>query len=264
MVRPRRNGPAQKIAGSVDPELKRLAAELEKAHRRLARESAERKRLDQQLRSLPHQILLAQDRERRRIAAELHDGVNQLLGSIKFRLMHAEGKLDGDPNAAFVKQARELIERAVTEVRRISHNLRPGELDDFGLIPAIEGFLNEFETRTKIQVEFKRGALPKRLPERVELAVYRILQEALTNVEQHARAKHVTISLWLDGNFAMLNVRDDGRGFTPAKGHGPDVRGHGLGVISMRERAQANGGVFVLKSEPGTGVEITVHVKLQD
>ncbi len=250
--------------GSEETNPQALAEELEKAKGRLRRAAAERKRLDEQLRSLPHQILLAQDNERRRIAAELHDGVNQILGSIKFRLMHVEGKLAGDPNGELVRQARELIERAVSEVRRISHNLRPGELDDFGMIAAIEGLIHEFEARTKIDVEFKRGALPKRLPEVAELAIYRILQEALANVEKHSGARGVQISLWRDGKYAMLNVRDDGRGFVPAKNPMPDTRGRGLGLIHMRERANANGGNFILKSEPGNGVEITVHVKLED
>lgn len=243
--------------------MKRLTAELAKSSGRLRRASEELKRLDTLLASLPHQILLAQEQERRRIAAELHDGVNQLLGSIKFRLMHAEAKLAADPNLDLVRQAREIVERAVGEVRRISHNLRPGELDDFGLIPAVETFLSEFEKRTGIHIDFKRGPFPKRLPAPAELALYRILQEALTNVEQHASAREVRISLQCDGNFATLNLQDDGKGFAPNKISGPDQRGRGLGLIHMRERAKATGGIFVLKSQPGNGVEITVHVKIQ-
>ena len=235
--------------------------ELQKLTRRLAAESAERRRLEEILRSLPHQILLAQDTERRRIAAELHDGVNQILGSIKFRLMHVEGKLGAEPLGQSVTQARELIERAVTEVRRISHNLRPSELDDFGLIAAIEALVRDFQARSKIKVNFKRGPLPKRFPSQVELAIYRILQEALANIEQHSGARTVAISLLADNTFMTLNIRDDGRGFDPDKAK-PDARGRGLGIINMRERAHAHGGVFSIKSKVGAGSEITVHVKL--
>lgn len=227
---------------------------------RLAAETAERRRLEEILRSLPHQILLAQDTERRRIAAELHDGVNQILGSIKFRLMHLESKLAGD-NLAAVAEARNLLAKAVMEVRRISHNLRPTELDDFGLIAAVEGLLQEFRDRTNLAVSFNRGPLPKRFSCDVELALYRILQEALANVEQHAEAREVSISLTADGAFATLNIRDDGRGFENPDKTAPDKRGRGLGIINMRERTQAHGGVFSIKSRRGKGVEITVHLK---
>lgn len=228
--------------------------------RRLAAETAERRRLEELLRSLPHQILLAQDTERRRIAAELHDGVNQILGSIKFRLLHLESKMEGDSLAA-VAEARGLLAKAVMEVRRISHNLRPTELDDFGLISAVEGLLQDFRDRTSLAVTFNRGQLPRRFSSDVELALYRILQEALANVEQHAEAREVFISLSADGNFAMLNVRDDGKGFENPEKTAPDKRGRGLGIINMRERTQAHGGVFSIKSRHGQGTEITVHLK---
>jgi len=236
--------------------------ELEKLSRRLAAETAERRRLEEALRSLPHQILTAQDVERRRIAAELHDGVNQILASIKFRLMHAEAKLGDQPIADNVTEARKLVERAVAEVRRISHHLRPSELDDFGLIAAVEALVQEFEKRTKIKVEFKRGPLPKRFLNEVELAIYRILQEALANVEQHSSARNVAISLGADVGYVTLNIRDDGRGFDPEKAR-PTARGRGLGIINMRERTQAHGGVFSVNSRAGRGAEISVHVKIQ-
>lgn len=237
-------------------------SDVQKLTRRLAAETVERRRLEEILRSLPHQILLAQDTERRRIAAELHDGVNQILGSIKFRLMHLESKMEGAPLDSVV-EARGLLEKAVMEVRRISHNLRPTELDDFGLIAAVEGLLHDFRERTKIVLEFKRSPLIKRFSTGVELALYRILQEALTNVEQHSGAKRVWISLQADGQFATLNVRDNGRGFENPDKTGPDKRGRGLGVINMRERAQAHGGVFAIKSAPGRGTEVSVHLKLK-
>src|SRR5690349_15661173 len=111
--------------------------------RRLTAETAERRRLEKELRSIPNQMLVAQETERRRIAAELHDGVNQLLASIKFRLAHLDGKVDGEA-AELVTQGAQILERAVNEVRRISKNLRPSELDDFGLIAAVEELIQEF------------------------------------------------------------------------------------------------------------------------
>lgn len=242
---------------------KRSDEDWERLSRRLAAETAERRRLEKELRSIPNQILVAQETERRRIAAELHDGVNQLLASIKFRLAHLDGKVEGEA-AELVRQGTDLLNRAVTEVRRISKNLRPGELDDFGLLPAMEELVHEFRKRTGMDVKFKRRALPARLSPQVELAIYRILQEALTNIERHAKASRATISLSLDAKFATLTVIDDGIGFSPAQNREPNPREHGLGIINMRERAEALGGVFAVKSAPGKGSEIVVHVNLNN
>lgn len=228
--------------------------DLEKALARLHAETAERRRLEEQLHSVPNQILQAEDAERRRIARELHDGVNQILASVKFRLLHLESTMP-EQAATFAELAK-LLERALNEVRRISQNLRPSELDDFGLLPAAAGLISDFEERTKVRVEFQRGTIAKRLPSDVELALYRVLQEALVNVEKHAAASVVTVALFADANFATLNVRDDGRGFSER------AKQEGVGLINMRERAHALGGVFAIKSRPGKGAEISVHLKL--
>ena len=226
---------------------------MDKTLARLHAETAERRRLEEQLRLVPNQILQAEDSERRRIARELHDGVTQLLGSVKFRLLHLETLVP--EHTATVGEVAKLLERAVNEVRRITQNLRPSELDDFGLIPAVEGLIADFQTRTKVRVDFQR-TIARRLPADVELALYRVLQEALVNVEKHSGASLVAVVLFADANFATLNVRDDGRGIVEGKKH------PGIGLINMRERAHALGGVFSLQSEPGRGTEISVHLKL--
>jgi len=241
---------------------KRSEEDWEKLSRRLTAETAERRRLEKALRELPNQILVAQETERRRIAAELHDGVNQLLASIKFRLAHLDGKVKGEA-AELVLQGAELLDRAVNEVRRISKNLRPSELDDFGLLAAVEELLEEFRKRAGVNVEFKRTALSERLHPRVELAIYRILQEALANIEQHAAARRVIVSLNADARFATLNVIDDGKGFAEIANTRSDQKNRGLGIVHMRERAEALGGVFDIKSAVGKGTEIAVHVKLE-
>jgi two-component system NarL family sensor kinase len=241
---------------------KRSDEEWEKLSRRLTAETSERRRLEKELKSIPTQILAAQETERRRIAADLHDGVNQLLASIKFRLAHLDGKVNGEAQE-LVKQGAALLERAVTEVRRISKNLRPSELDDFGLVPAMEALIQEFRKRTKINVEFKRGPLSRRLPPQLELAVYRIFQEALANIERHAKARRARVSLSVDAKFATLNVIDDGVGFTAGDARA-EKNGGGFGIANMRDRAEASGGVFAIKSAPGKGTEIVVHVKLED
>jgi two-component system NarL family sensor kinase len=239
--------------GNAKKDSSAAKGDLAKALARLHAETAERRRLEERLRLVPNQILQAEDAERRRIARELHDGVNQLLGSIKFRLLHLESLLP--EHAQPVGELAKLLERAVNEVRRISQNLRPTELEDFGLIAAVEGLIRDFQTRTKVRVDFQRPAAP-RLPSDVELTLYRVLQEALVNVEKHARASSVTVLLFTDANFATLNVRDDGNGFV--EGANP----RGIGLINMRERAHALGGLFSIKSELGRGTELSVHLKL--
>lgn len=235
--------------------LQELIRELGKLQARLQAETSERRRLEALLHSVPNQILQAQDAERRRISRELHDGVNQILGSIRFRLLHL---LSLAPDQArTVGDLAKLLENAVIEVKRISNNLRPSELDDFGLLAAVEGLIAEFKTRANIRVDFQSGHIPRRLPPDIELALYRILQEALANVEKHAHAANVVVSLFTDAKFATLNVRDDGRGLPLEKNLA------GIGLINMRERAHALGGVFSIKSQPGHGTEISVHLKLE-
>ena len=263
MVIPEGSGDDQKSVPNLEADLAKTNAELKKLTRRLAGEIAERKRLERALQLLPNQIISAQDTERRRIARELHDGVNQLLGSIIFRLRHVEPEIvKGTPALGEkVTQARELIESAMTEVRRISNNLRPTELDDFGLVAAVQRLAQDFEKRTRIVVELNRKMPAKRFTNGVELAFYRIAQEALANVEEHAKATRVVLTLIGDANFATLNIRDNGRGFADSKTHAKD---RGFGIVSMRERANALGGVFSIESKPGRGTEISVHVKLAD
>lgn len=243
------------------PTPKRSEEEWERLSRRLAAESSERRRLEKELKAIPNRIMAAQETERRRIAAELHDGINQLLASIKFRLAHLDGKVQGEAAEA-VAQSTELLVRAVKEVRRMAKNLRPSALDDFGLVPAMEELVQEFRNHTKAVVEFKRTAMSKRLPAQVEMAIYRIFQQALTNIEQHAKASRVTVSLNVDAKFATLNVIDDGVGFVHEEKEQREVSDRGLGITNMRERTEALGGVFDLRSAPGKGTEIVVHVKL--
>jgi two-component system NarL family sensor kinase len=239
---------------SIEQELWKARVELGKLSARLHAETMERRRLEELLNSLPKEILRAQDAERKRIAAELHDGVNQVIGSIKFRLSHL--KEISPEHAPTLGEAVALLDRALAEIKTISENLRPSELEDFGLIAAAESLLYEFQQRSKIRVEFQRGPIAKRLPREVEFAFYRILQEALSNIEKYSRAAHVTVSVSADAKFGTLNIRDDGRGFLPR-----EVR-RGFGLINMRERANALGGVFDLISQIGTGTEISVHLKI--
>ncbi len=227
------------------------------------REIAERKRAEELLRALPQQILEAQEAERRRVSRDLHDSVNQLLASVRFRVETLE---EVTANARPVvretlDKAKELLETAMQEVRRISRNLRPGELDDLGLVPALRGAIEEFALRTRLRVDFKTDGLPDRLPASLELHLYRIVQEALSNVERHAAATAVSINLAGGRDGVRLDIQDDGRGLPAARAQAAAAgRKPGIGLLNLRERAAACGGGCELTTEPGTGLAIRVRV----
>ena len=147
-------------------------------------------------------------------------------------------------------------------MRLISANLRPSELDDLGLGPAIEHLLDDFVARTDWMVDLVLEPTEWRLDPDVELTLYRITQEALSNIERHANAKEVTIRVTSDVAQVELRIRDDGNGFDPRKGAATE-EARGLGLLDMRERAAFVGGTFRIESLVGRGTEILVSVPLR-
>lgn len=224
----------------------------------MAIEITEQKRAEAALHRLPQSILEAQEKERRRVARELHDGVNQAIASIKFRIQTAEQQIHrGDPKwQDTCSKSKEMLDSVLQQVRRLSRNLRPGELDDFGLVPAARSACQEFEARTGIEVKFNHSGLDDRLPPPLELSLYRIIQEALTNIEKHAGATAVDISLSNDTSTVRLHISDNGHGFDAAE---VQSRRSGLGLLHMRERASLVGGTFLLTSAPGAGVRLVIE-----
>lgn len=223
---------------------------------------SEQKRAEEALHRLPQSIIEAQEAERRRVARELHDGVNQAIASIKFRIQTAEQQiLRADPKwQETCGKTKEMLDSVLQQVRRLSRNLRPGELDDFGLVPAARSACQEFETRTGITVKFSHSEFVKRLPPTLELSLYRIIQESLTNVEKHASASEAVINLETDESYVTLEISDNGCGFEM---HGAPERRAGLGLLHMRERASLIGGVFSMVTSPGEGVHLTIHAPIR-
>jgi PAS domain S-box-containing protein len=219
-----------------------------------ARDLSERFQVEE-IRAFARRIQEAQESERRRIALELHDSVAQLLSTASSA---AKTACESSPDAACLPAAQRAVEaltQALEEVRRIMRNLRPPLLDDLGFAAAIRDLAGEFQARTGIRV---RCRIPRRLedlPAETELALYRIAQEALTNVEKHARASRVSIELSVGRTRVHLRVRDDGRGFSVPQGER-----HGLGLTGIRERAALLGGEARIVSGPREGTEISVRV----
>ena len=196
----------------------------------------------------------AQEAERRRLAMELHDETGQQLTSILLALKSLEAPEAGD-RAEAVREVREMVVDAIHDVRRLAVELRPKALDDFGLVPALERLSETFAEKTGIAVSFAPDSAETRLPSDAETALYRVVQEALTNVLKHSRAEHVVVRITSDDGTVRVTVRDDGQGFVPE-----DVHVDSLGLSGMRERILLVGGRISIDSRPQEGTEVVAEV----
>ena len=213
-------------------------------------------RLESQRREAGRAAIQAQERERRRIAQDLHDEVNQALTAVSLRLQasieHATPELRRE-----LTETKRLASQAMEELLAIARQLRPAVLDDHGLLPALHSQVRGFAEQTGIHANFNaRGPMPTLTPEQ-QLVIYRVTQEGLSNVAQHASARKVDVELSFIGR-TVLRISDDGRGFTQVNGA---TRNGGLGLSGMRERALLIGGQLSMWSGPGQGtrVELTIE-----
>jgi signal transduction histidine kinase len=198
-------------------------------------------------------VVAGQEVERRRLARELHDETGQALTSILLGLRALE-----DANTGIdVDELRELVVATLQDVRRLAVQLRPKALDDFGLVAALERLAQTFSESSGIRVELVARVGDDRLPTEVETTVYRIVQEALTNVVKHAEASAVSILLVRRDGIVTAVVEDDGSGFDPEA-----ARADSLGLEGMRERVALHDGRLTLESAPGAGTTLRVEVPL--
>lgn len=213
----------------------------------------------EQLQSLSMRLVEVQERERRDIASELHDEVGQLLTGLKMnlevaRVMPADG-LQEQLGEALIR-----VNELLNQVRSLSLNLRPPMLDDLGLLPALLWLIQRYEAQTGIQVEFKHSEVEGRYTTEQETALYRIVQEALTNVARHSQVKSVVVRLWATENTLGVQIEDEGRGFDP-----PAVlrAGNSSGLSGMRERMTLLGGSLTIESVIEGGTCITAEFPLE-
>lgn len=218
----------------------------------------ERRLADAKLKQLTQRVIDTQEEERSRVARELHDSISQILVSVRYALELARKRLKlGDTRAEdSLDKGIQSLGGAIQEVRRISRDLRPGVLDDLGLGPAIKALAEDFGTRTGIEMSFETVVFRNRLDQESRIALYRIAQEALTNIERHAEASEVSIKLHGDRKGAHLRISDNGKGLPPS----PDLRhGRGLGLRNMSERMeQLDGTLRFVSSGKGTTIEAQV------
>lgn len=197
-------------------------------------------------------LLEDQESTARRFSHELHDELGQSLTALKANLS-ALGA-DGAPDPSRLADCLRLVDESIGNVRQMSQLLRPTILDDFGLEAGLRWLAEGFTHRTGIQAEFQ-SSISGRLPDETETHLFRLAQEALTNVARHSGARQATVTLDSMGGEVRLTIRDDGRGL-PASGAEP----RGMGMIGMRARARSVGGELAVHSRPGKGVEIQVRV----
>jgi signal transduction histidine kinase len=195
-------------------------------------------------------IVAAQELERQRLARELHDETGQALTSILLGLKQLEGA-----EAESVARLRELVVATLQDVRRLAVELRPKVLDDFGLVPALERLTTGFAEHTGIAVDLEAGSITDRLPPEVETAIYRIVQEALTNVAKHSSARRASVLLTRADGTIKAVIEDDGQGFDPEAG-----LGDGVGLIGMRERIELLDGTLAVESSETSGTTVAVEV----
>ncbi len=208
--------------------------------------------LEQQ--NLSRLILQAQEEERYRLARELHDEAAQALTSLLVRLRLLERAQDPAEAQKRVQELRELTAQALEEVRRVALDLRPTILDDLGLAPALEWRVDEFNRLDGIQAHFASAGMDRRLPRPVELTLYRVGQEALSNVGRHAAATEVRVRLVRHADAVQLEVADNGCGFDPNLSADPGRRS--LGLLGMRERMGMIGGTLEVITAPAAGTRI--------
>lgn len=208
---------------------------------------------------LSSQVLAAHEGERKRIARDLHDDTAQALTSILIRLRLLERSVNGDVRHS-IAELRALTSSTLDSVRRIAADLRPTALDDLGLVAGIHAYIEKFSCHWPVQVEFSSSGLQRRLPAEVELVLYRVVQEALSNIAKHSEASSARVTLSRKKNLVTATIHDDGQGFDSGKIMGS---GHmGLGLFGMQERLALVAGWLHIESSIGAGTTVIARVPL--
>jgi two-component system sensor histidine kinase UhpB len=219
---------------------------------------------NRELRALSERAINAQEEERRAIAQSLHDDTGQALSMLIIHLDRIDERIQ--PRQKELKQqvadARDLAANALTELRRILSGLRPAILDDLGLVPAIRWFARSNLEKVGICVVVKAPGIPLELSPAITTTLFRIVQEAVSNIVRHAGAGSVTIVLQLNGGIVQLRIEDDGRGFDPGHASRDAVELQRLGLLGIRERAELLGGQIQIESAPEKGTRLQVSIPL--
>lgn len=219
-------------------------------------------RLAEHRQAVSAQILRALEEERKRIARELHDETSQSLTSVLVNLEAVEKQLPDVPDEVLIRLrlTKEIARRSLDETRRLMFDLRPSVLDDLGLVPALRWFISQRVQPMGLQVDFQAQGLEERLPDELETALFRIMQEAITNAVKHAKASYLKVNIAREPGRILGVIQDDGIGFHPVHVAGRGEKERGLGLFGMKERATLVGGAVQVESSPRRGTTVRVFV----
>jgi signal transduction histidine kinase len=213
----------------------------------------------EQLQRLNMKLTQVQEKERQKLARELHDEMGQSLTAISMDLTAVSQQLPAD-TSPFVRErlaeAMELTEQTLERMRELSLNLHPPMLDDLGLVPTLRWYINRYARRVSMEASLETIGAEQRLPPEIETTIYRVLQEALTNVARHAAASRVRVQLEWGASGITVSIEDNGRGFDLNATLTPGRGAQGLGLLGMQERISLAGGLLHMDSEPGKGTSI--------
>ncbi len=221
--------------------------------------------MQEQLRLLSRQLLSAQEEERKMISRELHDQIAQTLTGINVRLasLKTEDTLNNKDLQKKISSTQRLVEKSVDIVHRFARELRPAVLDDLGLVPALHSFMKSFATRTGVRPSLTAFAAVEQLDTAKRTVLYRVAQEALTNVGRHAQASRVDVSIQKLRGDVRMEIKDNGKSFNVERTLHANG-GKRLGLLGMRERLEMVGGSFSVESAPGNGTTIQAQIPLAD
>jgi len=209
-------------------------------------------------------MLEGQENERRRLAKEIHDGVGTLLSALKLNMdgIIKEMDVSSEKLANKLENVEELIQTVSSDVRSISHALMPGALKDFGLLATLENFVLKTDAVHDIQVQLFSKGMENRLPENIELGLFRITQELVNNALKYAEAKNITIKIIKNDKLVALTVEDDGKGFD--KSEIENLIDTGIGLRNIKSRAESMHGTFRIDTNSGKGVNASIEIRIFD
>ena len=244
--------------------IEQLASWNEALEARVAERTEELRQQQALIQQLLHRAITAQEDERARLARELHDEIGQTLTAVQLSLDRLARTLPTDDPGPRERldRARTLTEQALTDLRRMIAALRPGVLDQLGLLPALGWVADHTLRPLGVIVTIASSGLQERLPAEIETILFRIAQEAMSNVARHSGASHLSIHLAREDDQATMVLTDDGRGFDPAAVTAAPDQSHGLGLAGMQERASLAGGQVTVESVPGRGTTVRVVMPL--
>jgi len=243
---------------------KSLRVELDASERHQGETLDRAKNVEDRLRRLAHRLLSAQEEERLRISRDLHDAIGQELTQINVGLaaLKRGNSTDSRELGTAISLTQKLVERSMNTVHHYAWELRPTVLDDLGLVPALRSYVRSFAARTGIPVRFKPAPRLARMDNDRSLALFRVAQGALSNVERHARARHISVLVRAAPGVLRLEVKDDGRAFDARRIEAAPKERH-LGLLVMRERVEMVGGSFSIVSAAGRGTTVRAEVPLK-